>query len=342
MPRIGAVETTVFELSVIIPTHRRCEMLRQLLGRLLTVREVTLELIVVDDASSDGTREMLADFPTVTVIRNDEPKGFDALPEAIARAQSDWLLFLDDDAYPAAGSLAHIVQHIRTRSEALGVIALPFTQPGSQRLSYTPYFPAVPAGVDYVPTRAYHAGAVAIRRCAAVQNPPSPQGYFMYETEIPAIIEYLDQGWEADYLPRAPIYHLWDSRAAQGSKQGGKEGGKQGGKKVSTNAAYLPFRNDIVTISRYYRGWRRMEMLLGRYFTGFIHLAAAGDPLAVVRAHQEAKAMLAERPARQVKPEVLERVYPCFEGLTLLTFFSETNRRRLAWFLGLLPIDQTC
>jgi GT2 family glycosyltransferase len=273
---------------------------------------------------------MLTDFPTVTAIRNDEPKGFDALPEAIASAQSDWLLFLDDDAYPAPGSLLGIVQHIHKRGDALGVIALPFTQPGSQRLSYTPYFPAVSAGVDYMPTRAYHAGAVAIRRTAAEQTPPSPQGYFMYETEIPAIIEYLDQGWEADYLPGAPIYHLWDSRVAKG------------GSKVSARAAYLPFRNDLVTISRYFRGWRRIEMLLGRYFTGFIHLAAAGEPLAVMRAHQEAKLMLAERPRRQVKPEVLERVYPCFEGLTLLTFFSETNRRRLAWFLGFLPIDQTC
>lgn len=317
----------MFELSVIIPTHRRCEMLRQLLGRLLAVREVALEIIVVDDASSDGTQAMLSEFPTVTVIRNDEPKGFDALPEAISRAQSEWLLFLDDDAYPTAGSLARIIKHIEQRGEALGVIALPFTQPGTERLSYTPYFPAVPAGMDYVPTRAYHAGAVAIRRVAAMKTPPSPQGYFMYETEIPAIIEYLDQGWEADYLPSAPIYHEWDSRSH---------------KKVSAKAAYLPFRNDIVTISRYYHGWRRIEMLMGRYVTGFIHLAAAGEPLAIVRAHQEAKSMLAERPRRQVKPEVLERVYPCFEGLTLLTFFSETNRRRLAWFLGFLPIDQTC
>ncbi len=317
----------MFDLSVIIPTHKRCEMLRQLLGRLLAVREVTLEIIVVDDASSDGTREMLADFPTVNVIRNEEPQGFDALPMAIAHATSDWLLFLDDDAYPVAGSLLRVTQHIDKRGDALGVIALPFTQPGSERLSYTPYFPAVPAGVDFVPTRAYHAGAVAIRRTAAIKTPPSPQGYFMYETEIPAIIEYLDQGWEADYLPGAPIYHLWDSR---------------GGKKVSANAAYLPFRNDLVTIKRYFQGWQQLEMLLGRYFTGFIHLAAAGEPLAVVRAQREATAMLAQRPPRQVQPEVLERVYPCFEGLTLLTFFSETNRRRLAWFLGLLPIDQTC
>jgi len=302
-------------------------MLRQLLGRLLAVQDVNLELIVVDDASSDGTRDMLKNFPSVTVIRNDEPKGFDALPAAIAQARNDWLLFLDDDAYPAPGSLLRIAEHIHTRGDALGVIALPFTQPGTQRLSYTPYFPTVPAGVDYVPTRAYHAGAVVIRREAAEHTPPSPQGYFMYETEIPAIIEYLDQGWEADYLPAAPMYHVWDSRS---------------GKKVSANAAYLPFRNDIVTIKRYFQGWRRLEMLLGRYFTGFIHLAAAGEPLAVLRAHQEATSMLAERPVRQVKPEVLERVYPCFEGLTLLTFFSETNRRRVAWFLGFLPIDQTC
>lgn len=320
----------MFDLSIIIPTHKRCDILRQLLGRLLALREVTLELIVLDDASSDGTREMLAEFPTVTVIRNDTPQGFDALPAAIAKAHSDWLLFLDDDAYPAPGSLANIMAHIQQRGDGLGVIALPFTQPSSQRLSYTPYFPAVPAGVDFVPTRAYHAGAVAIRRTAAVHIPPSPMGYFMYETEIPAIIEYLDQGWEADYLPSAPIYHLWDSRAAKG------------GKKVNANAAYLPFRNDLVTIGRYFRGWRRIEMLVGRYVTGFVHLAAAGEPLALVRAHHEAQSMLAEHPTRQVNQEVLERVYPCFEGLTLLTFFSETNRRRVAWFLGFLPIDQTC
>ncbi|MEM6430688.1 MAG: glycosyltransferase family 2 protein [Deinococcota bacterium] len=319
------------DLSIIIPTHRRRDMLQELLERLLASREVSLEVIVLDDASSDGTEAMLRNYPSVNVIRNDTPQGFDALPKAINSARSDLLLFLDDDAYPAPGSLRTMVEHMHARGDKLGVVALPFMRPGTDRLSYTPYFPPLPDGADYVPTRSYHAGAVLIRRETAKQAPPSPQGYFMYETEIPAIIEYLDQGWEADYLPSAPIYHIWNDR-----------GDIKGRATVKARAAYLPFRNDLVTIHRYFRGWRRVEMLMGRYFTGFIHLSAAGEPWAVLTAHREANAMLLSRPKRHVDPHILSRVYPCFEGLTLMTFFSETNRRRLAWFLGRLPIDQIC
>lgn len=314
------------ELSIIIPTHSRREVLRALLDRLLANDEIDHEIIVLDDASTDGTAEMLRDYPSVTAIRNETSQGFDALPKAIAKARGEWLFFLDDDAYPAEGTLAAVLEHARERGPKLGVVALPFQRPGTDRLSYTPYFPKMTPDMTYAPARAYHAGAVVVRREAAEQVPPSPPGYFMYETEAPATIEYLAHGWEADYLPGAPVFHIWDSR----------------GPKVKERAAFLPLRNDFVTIDRYFRGWRRAEMLAGRYLTGFFHLAAAGSPFAVVRARREARALLATLGTRDVSPDILARVYPCFDGLTLMTFFSETNRRRVAWFFGRLPIDQTC
>ena len=37
----------------------------------------------------------------------------------------------------------------------------------------------------------------------------------------------------------------------------------------------------------------------------------------------------------------LNVAYRCFNGVTLKTFFSETNLRRALWKFGVIPIDQT-
>lgn len=314
-------------LSIIIPTHARHGILRDTLRLLPTLPGPGREIIVIDDASTDGTQDMLKqEFPDVRVLRNDVSQGFDALPEAIRMARGRYIMQLDDDAYPAQHTFEQIIAHFEARGEQLGLVALPFVEPNSDRLSYTPYFPAVKPGETYAPASGFHAGAVVFRKEAALVIPPSPEGYFMYETELPTVIEYLAHGWEADYLPEALIYHLWDAR----------------GSKVKPHAAYLPLRNDLVTIKRYYRGLRRSEMVIGRYITGFLHLAAAGSAGQFFTALKESNAMLARLPERHVQDDILDRVYAGFDGLTLRTFFSETNQRRVGWFLGQTPIDQTC
>ena len=313
-------------LSIIIPTHARRERLRETLELLPALPGPPREIIVIDDASTDGTKEMLKDFPEVRVVRNETPRGFEALPGAVERARGTYVFQLDDDAYPAPETLERVAAHFEARGPRLGLVALPFVEPRSGRTSYTPYLPEPAPGRAWGPARSFHAGAVVFRREALLRIPPSPPGYVMYETELPTTIEFLSRGWEADYLPHAPVYHLWDAR----------------NKGVGRRAAYLPLRNDLVTIRRYYRGWRRREMLLGRLLTGFFHLAAAGHPGDVRKAVREADAMLASRPERFVRPEVLARVYGGFDGLTLATLLSETNRRRVGWFLGRVPIDQTC
>ncbi|MEX2535991.1 MAG: glycosyltransferase [Trueperaceae bacterium] len=315
------------DFSIIIPTHRRRELLLGLLARLRLLSGPTHEVIVIDDASSDGTAEALRkDFPEVKVMRNSEPLGFDALPEAVALARGRFIIQLDDDAYPAGDALKKVLEHFERRGPTVGVVAMPFVEAKSGRLGYSPYFPALRNGATYGPARGFAAGAVAVRREAALEIPLSPPGYFMYETEVPATIEFLRNGWEVDFLPDARVFHIWEAR----------------GRQVGARSAYLGLRNDIVTIKRYFQGWRRAEMLMGRYITGFLHLLAAGRPGLMVRAGREAREMLSSLPedGESVPKEVLDRVYPSFDGLTLMTIFGETNRRRLAWFLGRLPIDQ--
>jgi glycosyltransferase involved in cell wall biosynthesis len=89
------------EVSVVIPTRDRWDLLSQhgLLSA-LSQEDVDLEVIVVDDGSTDGTATRLADAdePRLRVIRHEESRGQAAARNTgIAAARATWLAFLDDD-----------------------------------------------------------------------------------------------------------------------------------------------------------------------------------------------------------------------------------------------------
>jgi glycosyltransferase involved in cell wall biosynthesis len=88
------------EVSVIIPTRDRCERLRLTMRSALAQNDVVLEVIVVDDGSSDGTARMLETFDDarVRLARNEVPVGESgARNRGIEMARGTWIAFLDDD-----------------------------------------------------------------------------------------------------------------------------------------------------------------------------------------------------------------------------------------------------
>ncbi|MFO7573290.1 MAG: glycosyltransferase family 2 protein [Gaiellaceae bacterium] len=89
------------EVSVVIPTRDRWELLsRTALRSALGQEDVEHEVIVVDDGSSDGTAERLAelDEPRLRVVRHEQGKGVaQARNAGIAAARGEWVAFLDDD-----------------------------------------------------------------------------------------------------------------------------------------------------------------------------------------------------------------------------------------------------
>ncbi len=87
-------------VSVVIPTRDRSRMVVDTVRLALTQRRVELEVIVVDDGSSDGTAEALEALgePRVTVLRNPASRGVaHARNRGIERATHPWIAFLDDD-----------------------------------------------------------------------------------------------------------------------------------------------------------------------------------------------------------------------------------------------------
>ena len=89
------------EVSVVIPTRNRWELLsRHALASALAQVDVEVEVIVVDDASDDGSEERLeavAD-PRVRMIFRDRQGGQAvALNDGIEAARGEWIALLDDD-----------------------------------------------------------------------------------------------------------------------------------------------------------------------------------------------------------------------------------------------------
>ncbi|MCY2961316.1 MAG: glycosyltransferase family 2 protein [Planctomycetota bacterium] len=70
------------------------------------------EIIVVDNGSSDGSAEWLAQQSDITFLRNADNAGAPrARNQAIARARGDYLAFLDNDVVPTQGWLRRLLFH---------------------------------------------------------------------------------------------------------------------------------------------------------------------------------------------------------------------------------------
>jgi glycosyltransferase involved in cell wall biosynthesis len=99
-------------VTVVIPTHNRSGLLSRTLRSVLAQRGVELQVIVVDDGSSDDTPSMVARLADarVTLLRNERALGVSsARNRGIAAAAGQWIAFLDDDDLWAPEKLARQV-----------------------------------------------------------------------------------------------------------------------------------------------------------------------------------------------------------------------------------------
>ena len=88
------------DVSVVVPTRNRSNLLALTLRSVLAQRDLNVEVIVVDEASTDDTATMLATIADdrIRVIRHGTPCGVAAARNrGSADARGEWLAFVDDD-----------------------------------------------------------------------------------------------------------------------------------------------------------------------------------------------------------------------------------------------------
>lgn len=85
-------------ISVIIPTHNRCELLRRALLSVFAQTLLPTEVGVIDDGSTDNTAAMMrTEFPAVSYYYQENSGVSSARNFGIQHTAGDWLAFLDSD-----------------------------------------------------------------------------------------------------------------------------------------------------------------------------------------------------------------------------------------------------
>jgi|SRR5262245_2762988 len=107
-----ALATGAPDVSICIANWNCRNYLRACLESLLDFDQgVTVQVIVVDNASTDGAAEMVAhEFPEVVLVQNDHNQGFArASNQAADRATGRYLFFLNNDTVVPPHSLSRLV-----------------------------------------------------------------------------------------------------------------------------------------------------------------------------------------------------------------------------------------
>ncbi len=198
-----------------------------------TAGELDLEIIVVDNASTDGSQAMLQQtFPHVRLIANAENVGFArANNQGLAACQGHYALLLNSDALLTANSLQAMLDlaesqpragivgaHLRNRDGSFQASHSPFPNlwqeflilSGLGRLLYGRWYPSHgpeenrgPQVVDYV-----EGACLLVRRAAFDQVGGLDEGYFMFSEEVDWCYAMREKGWQVWYQPEARVIHL--------------------------------------------------------------------------------------------------------------------------------------
>jgi GT2 family glycosyltransferase len=106
------VDTASRSVGVVIVSYNTREWLAQCLGALPhAARRHDIDVVVVDNASADGSADMVArEFPSVRLIRNEANVGFArAVNRGAAVANGEYLLLLNPDGYLEPGAIDNLV-----------------------------------------------------------------------------------------------------------------------------------------------------------------------------------------------------------------------------------------
>ncbi|MDO8689493.1 MAG: glycosyltransferase family 2 protein [Dehalococcoidia bacterium] len=231
------------DLTVVIVSYNVADLLRRCLdsvSRTVGTSGLGFEIVVVDNASTDGSGEMLRnEFPGVALLQNDSNRGFaSATNQGLEQSKGRYVFLLNPDTELIGDAAGRLIAFMDARPDAgmsTGQLINPdgTLQHGAFRfpslwMSFLDFFPInhrltgsrlngryrldgnVPFEIDH-PLGA----SMMVRRAVLDQVGPLDDAFFMYCEEIDWCIRIKKAGWRIFCVPQARIIH----HVAQSTRQ---------------------------------------------------------------------------------------------------------------------------
>ncbi|MGZ8916231.1 MAG: glycosyltransferase family 2 protein [Methylobacter sp.] len=223
-------------ISAIIVNYNAGELLRSCVDSLLNC-PLEIEVIVVDNASKDGSLDALSGLPRVQVIKNTMNVGFSVACNVGARvASASNLLFLNPDCTFKPGALAELLTAM-SEDERVGMAGGLLAnsdgteQAGGRRAVPTPWRSFVSAfGLarfsnrwprlffdfhlykqplpDYaIEVEAISGACMMVKREAMQDVGEWDEGYFLHCEDLDWCMRFRQKGWKILFVPSVQIIH---------------------------------------------------------------------------------------------------------------------------------------
>jgi N-acetylglucosaminyl-diphospho-decaprenol L-rhamnosyltransferase len=221
-------------LDVVIVSYRCEGMLRDCLGSLRQhPPRVPMEVHVVDNASHDGTAEMVErEFGEVTLRVNATNLGFAAANNLVIRdTRSPYVLVLNPDTRLTEGALDRLLELMQARPEVGMCGPRLELEDGSLDHASKRSFPTPLSAIGHLTGvgRRRGSGALAAYRAPEVESGPVDavngafmlirgaaldqvglfdEGFWMYMEDLDLSYRFAEAGWTSWYEPAATVIHV--------------------------------------------------------------------------------------------------------------------------------------
>jgi GT2 family glycosyltransferase len=196
------------------------------------------EIIVVDNASTDGTTATVAErYPGLRLICSTTNRGACAKNLALPIARGEYIVFLDDDSHPEPGAIDAMIRYFQADPK-LGAISFAVTLPSG-------------AGECSAYPNVFIGCGAGLRKTAIDQAGGLPMEFFMQAEEYDLSLRLLAAGWRVRRFADLRVNHLKSPMA-----------------RVSARTMRLDVRNNLMLIARYFPSrwmWRYARDWMMRY-----------------------------------------------------------------------------
>ena len=205
------------KLTVVIPTYRGRPWIRACLRSVLDSRGVNLRVVVFDNASADGTRDIVREeFPQVEMIVSRENMGFArannrVIRRAISRGD-DYVFLLNEDTRIDPDTCAELIRV----AESQDVSILSPLQYDYEGAGFECDFDSLirqerpPRGwerAEFIPTSRIIGAAMLLKLSTIRSIGMFDPIYFLYAEEEDLCRRALSHGYKVGITPRAKILH---------------------------------------------------------------------------------------------------------------------------------------
>lgn len=232
------------DVSVIIVSYNTRDLLRDCLVSLLAGRGLALEVFVVDNGSRDASDAMVeAEFPSVTLIRNPQNRGFAAAnnvalpltrgrhvlllnPDTVVEPESVLGLASYLDGHPSAGMCGPLVLNSDGSFQSCGyrfpTLLSEVRQARNVGRLLRPLIGSEPPALapnEAAPVEWIDGCCLMVRRAVVDQIGPLDEQYFLYAEELDWCFAARRHGWQIVANPDVRITHHRGQSSTQVSER---------------------------------------------------------------------------------------------------------------------------